>query len=389
MRKKTGFERLRRVATTTAAIGAGLLGAGNTARATQTNLALTRTASSAKWKTIGNQPILPAGVTQFTTSSGVVFGSGSTPSALAINNASLTTGLDNAFDASLYMAMRLSGSTRLFKNPDSKVDLTGDNLSADRITDFFPGVSAQIEYYFHPSRPLVRALYSFENTSGSSQTFDVIIGGNLGSADATTIQATSHRAGNADTSDTTLETDDRWLVTNNQPPGNDPDNSVATDTPVVTISRFGSGGVAPANGITPGNLAGSLSGTYVHRYTVTVANNATARILVFVELSRSIETAKTCARDFETLDAADAAGLLTGLASRIDLDEIVNYAAADGILTASSCSHADGNTGSSSSGGSASTGTGDNGSLATGALSATQLLFLLSLLTLRAGGKPR
>jgi len=338
---KKGFERLRHVAVA-GSMSLGLLGGGS-ARAATAGLAITRTAGSAKWSNIKNTNLVTSSTSTITTSKTNGFSITSSLTGFAINNAGLTNSLNNAFSGALYMAAALSGNTTTtaFQNPDNTVDLTGDTLTTDLVTNFITGIDAQIEYFFHPTRPLVRALYSFTNNTNNPNPiiFDALIAGNLGSGSATTIQTTSN-------DDTTVETTDLWLISNNKALNTDPGTG---DTPVITISRFGTGAaVSPANGITLGTLAG----TFGHRYTLTVAANSTARILVFAELNKTITDAKICAKDFETLDAASSAGLLSGFT--VQLNEIVNYAAATGASVTSTCIHT-----------AAATTTSDNGSTTT------------------------
>jgi len=362
---KKGFNRLRGVATASA-ISLGLMGAGSGRAATLTLPVTKLSRGSAEWSQINNTFLnTVSGPSFIATTNGIVITSNGT--GFAINDAGLTNGLDEAFNAGMYMVARSSGITAVFKNPDSTVDLTNDSLKSDLITDFFTDIDTQVEYYFHPTRPVVRAMYSFTNTSGSAKTIEVMIGGNLGSAVSTTIQSTSD-------DDTTVEATDLWLISNNKSLNTNPDESDLNDTPVVTISRFGTDATTTAeNGIT----LGTLSGIFAHRYDISVAGNSTARVLVFAELSKTIDDAKTCAKDFETLDTASSAGLLSGLT--IQLDEIVNYDVATGSTISSACIHTGGSGSGSSSGGSS---TEDDKIESTGAISLTSTTALISLLGL-------
>lgn len=308
---KKGFERLRGIAVAST-IGLGLV-AGGSARATSRTFGVTHTAAGVKWQNINNAFVLPSGSTSLSTPNGINI-SRSAPG-LLIDNASLTSGIENAFDGALFMATLQSGATSVFVNPDTTVDLTSNTLTSDLITDFLPNIDAQIEYYFHPSRPLVRALYSFENTSNSEISFSVYIGGNLASGSATIIQSTSD-------DNTTVETSDLWIISSNKSTGTDPSTGT-TDTPVISISRFGTGAAEAKNGTQLANGAGAFG----HLYDVTVPANSTRHIMVFAELNPTIDAAKTGAADFETLQAAELAGLLAGfISNNISFDEITNYA---------------------------------------------------------------
>ena len=352
---KKGFDRLRGVAAASA-MGLGILGGGSARAATATFgiSGISITTAGVKWQNINTGPVLASGQSSLITGSGISFPSTSV-SGIIINNASLTSGIDNAFDRTLFMATLQSGTTKLFDNPDGTVDLTGNTLTSDLQTNFLTGIDAQIEYYFHPLRPVVRALYSFENTTNTDITFQVYVGGNLQSGNATNIQSTSD-------DDTDVEASDLWIISSNRSPGTDPTTGTS-DTPVITISRFGTGSVEPKNGVQLANGAG----TFGHLYDVTVPADSTRRILVFAELNSSIDDAKTAAADFETLEAAELAGLLTGFISNsIRFDEIVNYTED-----------------TSDDGGDSSNGDDDeDDDLSTGALNAPATAMLLGLLTL-------
>jgi len=354
---KKGFDRLRGVAAASA-MGLGMLGGGS-ARAATATFPITTTTAGVKWQNINTGPVLASGQSSLITGSGISFPNTSA-SGMLINNASLTSGIDNAFDGALFMATLQSGSTKLFENPDSTVDLTSNILTSDLQTDFLPGIDAQIEYYFHPSRPLVRALYSFENTTTSEISFQVYIGGNLQSANATNIQSTSD-------DDTDVEASDLWIISSNRGSGIDPTTGT-TDTPVITISRFGTDAAEPKNGI---QLANGF-GTFGHLYDVTVPEESTRRIMVFAELNSSIDDAETGAADFETLEAAELAGLLSGFISNdISFDEIINYTEDTSTDDSSDDSSDDD----------------EDDDLSTGALNAPAITMLLGLLTLSRARK--
>ena len=366
---KKGFDRLRGVATAGAvgisSLALNLAGVGS-ARAAATTLPLVSlTRGSAKWQQIKNTSrlVVNSSSSAVATNSGIFISSAQ--SGLAINDAALTTGLDNAVDSALF----LSVGNHVFKNPDTTADLTSDTLQSDTVTAFEPGLNVSIEYYFHPTRPLVRALYSFTNTTGLNKTIDnILIGGNLGSDGATTLQASSD-------GDSLLQNSDLWFVTNNKASNTDPDPDVDSDTPVITISRYGNGAASiPVNGFTPGNGIDN----FANRYSITVPANSTARILIFAELNKTISEARTCALDFETLDAASSAGLLTGLT--IQLNEIVNYATATGTTTSSSCTHNSSNTATPAP--DPGTGSATDEDLSTGMLSSKELALILGLISL-------
>ena len=175
---KKGFDRLRGVAAASA-MGLGLIGSCS-ARAASTALPITKlTRGTAIWKTIQNQSPLFSGtfgtiVTDPTLPSSQRFShiASSSLTAFAIADVS-ASGFAEAFNNALYLAV----NGVLFINPDTSVDLTGDTVSSD--TQTLAGVETEIQYYFHPVRPVVRAMYSFKNTSSSEISIKALVAGAL------------------------------------------------------------------------------------------------------------------------------------------------------------------------------------------------------------------
>ena len=370
---KKGFDRLRGLAEASA-MGLGLIGAGS-ARAASTALPIANlTRGTAVWKAIQNQSPLFSGtfgtiVTDATLSTSLRFshfaGSSLTAFAIADVNAS---GFSEAFNNVLHLAV----NGVLFVNPDLIVDLTGDTVSSDTLT--LAGVETEIQYYFHPTRPVVRAMYSFENTSTLDISIKALVAGALSSDLTTTIQATS----TDDTTPVPDDSNDLWRVSNDQ-------TILGTDSltdPAITLTRFGTGAsVIPVSVLTLGD--GSFNtgdpDNFGERYDLTIAAGETARILVFVEINKTIEEAKNCAVDFASLDAASKADMLTGLLVE-EVNEVVNYGALGDIAApATTCSKVitttlpDTDTGTT---------TPDDEDLSTGALNLAGLTTLLGLLAL-------
>ncbi len=335
---KKGFDRLRGLAAASA-MGLGLIGAGS-ARAASTALPIANlTRGTAVWKTIQNQSLLFSAtlngmpdriLTNTTLPSTEVFSylasSSSISPAFAIADVS-ASGFTQAFDDVLHLAV----NGVLFVNPDLIVDLTDDTVSSD--TQTLAGVETEIQYYFHPARPVVRAMYSFENTSTAEISIKALIAGALSSDLTTTIQATS----TADTTPVPDDSNDLWRVSNDQ-------TILGTDSltdPAITLTRFGTGAsVIPVSVLTLGD--GSINtgdpDNFGERYDLTIAAGETARILVFVEINKTIEEAKNCAFDFASLDAASKADMLTGLLVE-EVNEVVNYGALGDIAApATTCS---------------------------------------------------
>lgn len=301
---KKGFARIRGLMAAGAVGLAGIMGGGS-ARAATTALPLSSVArGSARWFSIGNNSSFPSGFT-VTTANGAVIPSFQT--GFGITDASLASDSD-AFDN--FLILGVDGN--LFVNPDGDVDLTGDTLTSDVVTNIVAGIDAQIQYYFAPGRPVVRALYSLTNTTGAPISVDAGVFGDYGSDSNTTIRSTSD-------GDNTIENSDFWYMT---------DEGFGSD-PRITLSRYGTGAtVVPINALTPGS-ANNQQATTGLLYPTTIPAGETRRILVFVELSNPVISeaqAVTDAADFESLQALTNAGLLVGISST-ELDEVVNYGA--------------------------------------------------------------
>lgn len=337
MKKNSGFSRLKGLAAASAISIAGFVG-GGAARAASTAIPLNVTRSSVRWSSVGNISRFPSSG-NVTTTNGATFaqstpaygisdgvlggGGGARPG--GVNGSGATFG--DAFDN----AMILSVNGNLFLNPDTTVDLTGDTVTSDTVA-IVPGIDAQVRYTFVTGRPVVRALYSLTNTTGAPITVDAAVLGDYGSDGSTEVVATSN--GN-----TVIEGNDLWYITDDQGSGGKGVKPHAARTgqidaptgsfdPRVTLSRYGTGAaVVPFNALTPGN-GDSQTATFGFRYPVTIAAGATARLLVFAELSDptiAVDGAAAAAADFESLEALQTAGLLSGISAG-ESSEIVNYA---------------------------------------------------------------
>ncbi len=314
---KTGSNRLRGLAAASA-IGLGALAGGaGTARAATTTTAFNIVLNSnTSWSSVGNTDSVMHDQS-ITTTGGFSLTDGQ--SAFGIEDANTDSGSD-FYDGGMFFAV----GNNLFLNPDNTVDLTSNIVTTDTVVDIIPGINAQIQYAFHPVRPVVRGLFSMTNTTGSPISTSALVMGNYGSDSSTTVQATSD-------GDLIVEDTDLWVVSN--------DNTTVGgegSDPTGTISSHGTGAaVVPKTVMTVGQPAGGSDAdpdNYGYRYDVTIPAGATVRILVFNEMNKLIADAVAEAPDFETLTAASAAGLLTGLTST-QLSEIVNYVAAPANTT--------------------------------------------------------
>ena len=323
MKTGKGFLKLKGLAAVGAFGVAGLVGGGQ-ARAASTALPLNVTRGAVVWNGVDNNSRFPSSGT-VTTTNGDVYPS--KVDGYGISDAALDDGASGSFGDAFDNALILSVNGTLFTNPDTTVDLTGDTVTSDTVA-IIPGINAEVRYNFFPGRPVVRGLFSLTNTSGAAITLDATILGDFGSDSNTAVRATSN-------GDTTIETSDFWYMTDDQGGGkgtaqvnprkvNAPNGN---GDPRITTTRYGAGAaVIPFNALTPGT-AGPAVATTGLRYPVTIAAGATARIMVFMELSdptANEAAAVAAAADFESLAAAQAAGLLTGI-STAEQAQIVNY----------------------------------------------------------------
>ena len=78
----------------------------------------------------------------------------------------------------------------IFTPPNTTVELRGNRLSTKVDNAIDPGINANIQYYFHPVRQVVRALYTLINPTNADIDVEARVGGNLGSDSNTTVRAT-------------------------------------------------------------------------------------------------------------------------------------------------------------------------------------------------------
>lgn len=314
---KKGFDRLRGVATASA-IGLGLLGGGSARAATVStpfSVTVTGTNFTAIWTAISNQsPCDVLHCDSVSTTGGFTHLISASNSAFGIDDASVTTTGDSGSDF-WDSGMNLAVGNVLFVNPDNTVDLTGTTVTTDVVADIIPGVDAQIQYYFSPDRAVVRGLYTLMNTTGSPISTSALVMGDYGADSSTTVQATS-------SGDTVFDTNDQWVVSN--------DNTTLGgegSDPTATATTYGTGAaVMPVLVMKPGTPTppSNTPDKFGFRYDVTIPANGTVRIMVFNEQTLLNATAVANAADYESLAAADAAGLLAGLDAQTQ-SEIVNY----------------------------------------------------------------
>jgi hypothetical protein len=331
--KKHGFDRLRGAAAAAGAIGLGLLGGGSARAAptatTPTGVSVTITTAAgftAAWSGISNNAGSQVLQGQSVTTPGGFAVQGNT-SAFGIASASIITAT-GSYTAFYDSGMNLAVGNTLFVNPGGTVDLTDTTVTTNAVRNIagIAGLNARIQYYFVPDRAVVRGLYTLTNTTDEPIFTSMLVLGDYGSDNDTTVQWTS---GPVD-DDQNVEDSDLWVVTN--------DSGVVGDegilTPTATIATQGVGAsVTPKTVITVGSAAPGGSGAvdkFGYRYDVTVPANEQISIMLFNEMTATIADARAGAADLESL-AAMPANLKAGLDNA---PPILNYQGRNGELTA-------------------------------------------------------
>ncbi|MFC1749714.1 thrombospondin type 3 repeat-containing protein [Pseudomonadota bacterium] len=313
-KSQKGFERLRGVAAASA-VGLGVFAGVGSVRAASTlttNLTVEITwgtvsalTSSGVWSSFGN-----IGINLVTTVTNVSF-SASHASAYGVMDVSRSTKaggfLGDSFDGTMHFAV----DGNYFINPDATVDFTDRTVTSDVVTDIVTGINAVIQYYIPKDKPLMRALFTLTNTTGSDISAQALVAGNFGSDAPTFLQATS-------SGDAVFDSADKWYISNDSgAEGVDSINHFAA----IATTRYGEGAlVVPVNKHVPG--AGVES--FAERYDVDIPAGESVRILAFHWLDLNIAGATAVAANFESLAAAGAEEYLIGL-STAELASIVNY----------------------------------------------------------------
>lgn len=149
-----------------------------------------------------------------------------TSNGLVLEDGSNAAGDGDPFDDAFKILVEnfvFNNGSKPFSNGDEK--RVGSGPHAFFANDELVGVT---EFRVVPNRPAVRVLVSFLNQAATTKSYQVYIYSNLGSDDATHINATS-------SNDLTFGKTDRWLIVddNTGPGTGDPDD------PVVTMVWFG------------------------------------------------------------------------------------------------------------------------------------------------------
>lgn len=313
MAKGKGFDRARLAVASASTLVASLFGGvSRSARAADDAMPVTVLTAGANWNDVGNTGGVP----------GINCGQGSSSSdrplkiggpapdgkgggCLAIGEGSLvgppsrTDGLDGAF----LVAVNGAG----FVNPDGTLDLTGTTVTSDPVV--LSGLTTRVQYYFAPTQPVARAVFSFTNATQAPISATVSVGSDAGSDGNTTVRATS--SGN-----TTIENADRWILSS--------DSNPTTGDPTLLLVRYGTGAGTTVSSETGGY--GTANSEYlVDNFALTVPAGTTRRIMVFVRLGTDVPSNQAAAAQFDNLATLQAAGLLAGL-TPAQQSELANWA---------------------------------------------------------------
>ena len=216
-------------------------------------------------------------------------------------------GLD-AYDSGF--AMGINGS--LFA-PSSSAATFANNIFNSGVATY-QGYTAQAQLTFYQSMPIVRALYTFHNTSASSVTLRLNWQMNLGSDANTAIRGTSS-GGNG-----SVANGDRWFVSSDSGQGG----------AINTLVRFGQyAQITPTGQLLPAGGADLLSDQYSLTLGAAGSGTDTLSLMMFGELgdvSGGLNPASAAAianaSMFNNFDTLGAAGLTNGLPN---LNSIENW----------------------------------------------------------------
>jgi Domain of unknown function (DUF4347)/Bacterial Ig-like domain/Putative Ig domain/RTX calcium-binding nonapeptide repeat (4 copies) len=199
-----------------------------------------------------------------------------------------TTSQTDAFDPGNSFSINGTSFT-----PSDTVDITGSTLTTG--TTVMSGLNVSLQHYADQTRPYLRTLLNLDNPSGSAITVTVRWSTDLGSDTFGTVVTTS-------SGDTTLDTGDRWFVTDDAPTFGDP---------ALTFVFVGPG--SPTIGAYNSIAQPSSGLTTVQFNTVTIPAGSTRNLLFFTGLQDTSANAQSTAPLFNSYNDLFASGLLTGL----------------------------------------------------------------------------
>jgi|GEM_PF-5043601 len=229
-----------------------------------------------------------------------------------LNNFRNSTGAGTLSDSHDGLFAYFVGDTK-FLNPDSTVDLTGNDLTTDVVTDIASGVDAMIELRFFDDRSAIRGILTLTNTTANDISVPVAAAGNMGSDGRTTIHNTS-------SGDSTLTDSDLWVLSND----NNSANQDPLRDPVVVWAIQGEESILAG----AKELIGYGSGedSYAYQYNVTIPANSSVRIMNLAYFAFTNSEGIAEAEKFVNISALKTSGYVSDLTDA-ELATIVNFSA--------------------------------------------------------------
>ncbi|MBW4460701.1 MAG: DUF4347 domain-containing protein [Nodosilinea sp. WJT8-NPBG4] len=228
----------------------------------------------------------------------------------SMSDGSLNNAQFDAYDGALRISV--NGASLAFP---TTADLTGQTLTFSPTTA--AGLDVSLQHYADPNNPVLRSLYSFQNSTGAAITITVGAFTNLGSDGNEAFVTTS-------SGDTIFDISDRWLITDDTSGGGG-----ATGDPAVTQVFYG-----PNASVIPVSASRSFDNVTV-QYSITIPENSTRSLLLFNGMAVTNTNAVSAVSIYDSIDTLSSSGLLNGLTSS-QLSGVVNWGGMvtiDGTIT--------------------------------------------------------
>jgi hypothetical protein len=245
-----------------------------------------------------------------------------------------------AFDGAFVMTV--NGTA--FKAPNGVFDLTGTTVTETSAAGAYSGLTVSAQFYFVPSSPTVRVVYTYTNPTGAPINVQVqwqnylgfvYEGGEIARGHSVHAGSKTHPRANAATSsghtvhagpktlgprpristvatssgDGTESAADHWAIFNN------------TGEPFIDMVRYGPGASNTPVGY---SVPGTGNNLLVDGYSITVPPGQSRMLMFFARLSNSQAAAIAGSGVFNSVGSLSSAGLLTGLTAQQEA-EIVNW----------------------------------------------------------------
>lgn len=207
----------------------------------------------------------------------------------------------DAYDGVLGMSVNANA----FSPVMSEVVITDYGIDAGSNVDIDTDLDASVQWAFLKNAPVTRGLFSVTNKADTDAVVNIEVWGNWGADGGGGIISTS-------SDDATVEDTDLWVTI--------ADDLVqgANSDPVITTGIAGPGSTVTATSVNLDTFS------YTIQYTVDIPAGETRSIVVFHQMSKSINDAAEIEPDFESGATLNKAGLLAGLTNE-QRAQVVNY----------------------------------------------------------------